>query len=111
LGVLPTDRGASLEYAQTLAFMTLVFGQLFHIFDARTFTTIFRRDPFENIHLLYAVSIAAILSLLAVYTPFGHLALATESLTLKHLIMVVAIASLPTLILSGLKEVFKIKWI
>jgi len=105
------SKGATVEYAQTLAFLTLVFGQLFHIFDARTFTTIFRRNPFENSYLLYAIFIAAVLSMLMVYTSFGHLALGTASITLKHLIMVVAIASLPTLILSGLKEIFKIKWI
>jgi len=105
------DRGASLEYAQTLAFMTLVFGQLFHIFDARTFTTIFRRNPFENIYLLYAIFTAATLSIIMVYTPFGHLALGTASISLKHLVMVIFIAALPTLVLSGIKEIFKIKWI
>jgi len=105
------SKGASVEYAQTLAFLTLVFGQLFHIFDARTFTTIFRRNPFENIYLLYAIVIASVLSLAMVYTSFGHMALGTASISFKHLIMVIAIASLPTLILSGLKEAFKIKWI
>jgi len=105
------SKGATVEYAQTLAFLTLVFGQLFHIFDARTFTTIFRRNPFENTYLLYAIGIAAVLSLLMVYTSFGHMALGTASISLKHLVMVIAIASLPTLILSGMKEVFKIKWI
>ena len=105
------SKGADLQYAQTLAFMTLVFGQLFHIFDARTFATLYRRNPFENVYLLYAVAIATVLSLLVVYTPLGHLAFGTESLSLKHMIMVIAIAALPTLILSGLKEVFKIKWI
>jgi len=105
------DKGADLQYAQTLAFMTLVFGQLFHIFDARTFSTFYKRNPFENTYLLYAVAIAAILSFLAVYTPLGHLTFNTESLTLKHIIMVIAIAALPTLILSGIKELFKIKWI
>jgi len=104
-------KGADLEYAQTLAFMTLVFGQLFHIFDARTFSTLYRRNPFENIYLIYAVVLATFLSLLVVYTPLGHLAFGTESLSFKHMIMVVAIAALPTLILSGLKEIFKIKWI
>lgn len=103
--------GADLQYAQTLAFMTLVFGQLFHIFDARTFSTLYRRNPFENVYLLYAVAIATILSLLVVYTPLGHLAFGTESLASKHIVMVIAIAALPTLILSGLKELFKIKWI
>jgi Ca2+-transporting ATPase len=105
------SKGADLQYAQTLAFMTLVFGQLFHIFDARTFATLYRRNPFENVYLLYAVAIATVLSLLVVYTSLGHLAFGTESLSLKHMIMVIAIAALPTLILSGLKEVFKIKWI
>ncbi len=105
------SKGADLQYAQTLAFMTLVFGQLFHIFDARTFSTLYRRNPFENSYLLYAIFIAAVLSLLMVYTPIGHIALGTESLTTKHMIMVIAIAALPTLIVSGLKEIFKIKWI
>lgn len=105
------SKGATVEYAQTLAFLTLVFGQLFHIFDARTFTTIFRRNPFENVYLLYAIVIASVLSLFMVYTPFGHMALGTASISLKHLVMVIAIASLPTLILSGIKEVFKVKWI
>ncbi len=105
------SKGVTVEYAQTLAFLTLVFGQLFHIFDARTFTTIFRRNPFENVYLLYAIVIASVLSLFMVYTPFGHMALGTASISLKHLIMVIAIASLPTLILSGIKEVFKVKWI
>ena len=105
------SRGADLQYAQTLAFMTLVFGQLFHIFDARTFSTIYRRNIFENVYLLYAVGLAAVLSLLIVYTPLGHLALGTESISFKHLIMVICIAALPTLILSGIKEIFKSKWI
>ena len=105
------SKGADLSYAQTLAFMTLVFGQLFHIFDARTFSTIYRRNIFENRYLLYAVGLAAVLSLLIVYTPLGHLALGTESITFKHLVMVICIAALPTLILSGIKEIFKLKWI
>jgi len=88
-----------------------VFGQLFHIFDARTFSTIYRRNIFENRYLLYAVGLAAVLSLLIVYTPLGHLALGTESITFKHLVMVICIAALPTLILSGIKEIFKLKWI
>ena len=65
----------------------------------------------ENSYLLYAIFIAAVLSLLMVYTLIGHIALGPESLTAKHMIMVIAIAALPTLIVSGLKEIFKIKWI
>jgi len=104
-------KGADLQYAQTLAFMTLVFGQLFHIFDARTFSTIYRRNILENTYLLYAVALAAVLSVLMVYTPLGHVALGTESISFKHLVMVICVAALPTLILAGIKEIFKMRWI
>ena len=101
----------SLAYAQTLGFLTLVFGQMFHIFDARTFTTLYRKNPFENIKLLYALGLSVTLSLVMVYSNIGHLALGTDSISLKHLVMVILIAALPTLVLSGIKEVFKIKYI
>ncbi|MGI9478281.1 MAG: HAD-IC family P-type ATPase, partial [Hyphomicrobiaceae bacterium] len=41
------SQGGSLEYAQTLAFVTLVAGQIWHIFDARTSSTVFRISPLE----------------------------------------------------------------
>jgi Ca2+-transporting ATPase len=105
------DRGASLAYAQTVAFMTLIFGQIFHIFDARTFTTLYRRNPFSNRYLLLAVAGSALLSVGLIYSPLGGLAFGTEPLEFRHLIMVVCISALPTFILSGLKETFNLKWI
>ncbi len=101
----------SLEYAQTLAFMTLIFGQLVHVFDARTFTTLYHRNPFSNHLLLWAVFGSACVSLLMVYTPFGNLALGTTPLEPQHLLMTLFIAALPTFILSGLKEIFHMKWL
>jgi Ca2+-transporting ATPase len=101
----------TLEYAQTLAFMTLIFGQLVHVFDARTFTTLYHRNPFSNHLLLWAVGGSAGLSLLMVYTPFGNLALGTTPLDPQHLLMALFIAALPTFILSGLKEIFHMKWL
>ena len=61
--------GGSLTYAQTSAFATLIFAQLWHIFDSRSSVTLFRKDPFGNRILLGAVAFSAILSLLAIYTP------------------------------------------
>lgn len=105
------DNGASLAYAQTVAFMTLIFGQIFHIFDARTFTTLFRRSPLSNKYLLVAVAGSLILSLGLIYSPLGSLVFGTEPLQFKHLLMVFCIAALPTFVLSGLKEVFRLKWV
>lgn len=101
--------GYSLEYAQTVAFSTLVFAQLWHIFDSRTSTTLFRKNPFGNHILLCAVAASAILSLLAIYTSVGNFVLSTVPLELRHLFQVVAVASLPTFGLSALKEVFQLR--
>jgi Ca2+-transporting ATPase len=105
------ERGASLGYAQTLAFMTLIFGQIFHIFDARTFSTLYRRNPLSNRYLLAAVAGSALLSIGLIYSPLGSLAFGTEPLQFNHLLMAFCIAALPTFILSGLKEIFSIKWL
>ena len=90
----------------TTIFATLIFAQLWHIFDARSSTTIFRKDPLGNKMLLAAVAFSAILSLLAIYTAPGNFVLGTEPLELRHLVETVAIGSLPTLALSALKEIF-----
>lgn len=105
------NRNASLEYAQTLAFATLIFAQLWHIFDARSNHTLFRVSPFGNPALLKAVALSTALSLLAIYTPAGHIVLGTTPLSLEHLLEAVFIAGLPTLVLSGLKEVFGLKFL
>ena len=104
-------QNSSLPYAQTLAFSTMVFGQLWHAFDSRTFTSLFSKNPFTNPYLLLAVGLSAILSLGAIYTPLGQVVLGTETLTAKHLLMVIAISSLPTFFLSGIKEIFGIKFL
>ena len=76
---LALDRGFSLAYAQTIAFLTLIFGQLFHIFDARTFSTLYRRNALGNRYLLAAVAGSALLSLAVVYSPIGAIVFGTEA--------------------------------
>ncbi|KUJ71318.1 cation-translocating P-type ATPase [Thiomicrospira sp. WB1] len=105
------SQGESVAYAQTLAFMTLIFGQLVHVFDARTFTTLFQRNPFSNHMLLGAVALSAALSLLMVYTPFGNLAIGTEALSSAHLAMALFMGALPTLVLSSIKRITGLKWL
>ncbi|PLA74238.1 ATPase [Hydrogenovibrio sp. SC-1] len=103
--------GSPIDYAQTIAFATLIFGQLFHVFDARTFSSLYHRNPFSNQLLVAAVLGSALLSLLMIYTPFGNLILGTTPLSLEHLIMVCFISALPTFILSALKELFNWSWL
>ncbi len=105
------DGGYSAQYAQTVAFLTLIFAQLWSLFDARTFTTIYRKNPFTNHYLLGAVAVSAILSLSVVYTSFGQLVFSTEALEFNHLISLIFIAAVPTFVLSAIKEVTKVKFI
>ena len=99
------------EMAQTMAFVTIMFAQLWHVFDARTTTTLFRKSPFGNPKLLMAVGISLGLSAIAVYSPFGHYVLGTASLPLSILLACAFIAAVPTFVLSGIKEVFGFKFL
>ena len=56
------NAGYSAYHAQTVAFLTLIFSQLWHLFDSRTFTTVFRKNPFTNKYLL-AIAVSGGLSL------------------------------------------------
>ncbi|CAM4428098.1 cation-translocating P-type ATPase [Vibrio agarivorans] len=103
--------GYSAQYAQTVAFLTLIFAQLWSLFDARTFTTIYRKNPFTNHYLLGAVAVSAILSLGVVYTGFGQLVFSTEAIEFSHLISIIFVAAVPTFVLSAIKEVTKAKFL
>jgi Ca2+-transporting ATPase len=94
-----------------MAFTTLIFAQLWHIFDARSFTTLYQKNPFNNGYLLLAVLGSGLLSLTMIYTPFGNLALGTVPLSLRHLVMLLFLSSLPTFGLSAIKAIFRIRFL
>ena len=101
--------GQSAQYAQTMAFAMLIFAQLWHLFDSRTFNSLYRKNPFTNKYLLGAVAVSATLSLGVIYTGLGQLIFNTEALSAGHLFGVILVSSLPTFILSGIKEMTKTK--
>lgn len=105
------DHGFSLAYAQTLAFMTMVFGQLFHAFDARTFSTIYQRNPLENKALVLAVLFAGSASLGVAYLPWGNLVFGTTPVEIAHLLLVILVAMIPTFALSAIKLASKTKFL
>ncbi|MGL9817785.1 calcium-translocating P-type ATPase, PMCA-type [Enterococcus sp. DIV0098] len=106
---LAAKSGLSSNEAQTVAFLTLVYGQLWHVFDARSSKTLFRRNPFSNKRLILAVSFAAISSFLVTIIPFFNIVMGTAPLSTPIYLLVLFIPALPTLILSGIKELFNIK--
>jgi Ca2+-transporting ATPase len=104
------NAGFSSAYAQTVAFAMLVFAQLWHLFDSRTFNSLYRKNPFTNKKLLGAVAVSAALSLSVIYTSVGQVIFNTEALSAAHLFGIVLVSALPTLLLSGIKEIAKVKY-
>lgn len=107
--ILAAHSGMSSNQAQTVAFLTLVYGQLWHVFDARSSKTLYRRNPFSNPRLVAAVTFAAVSSFLVTIIPFFNTVMGTASLPAHVYLLVVFIPALPTFILSGIKELFAIK--
>jgi ATPase, P-type (transporting), HAD superfamily, subfamily IC/ATPase, P-type (transporting), HAD superfamily, subfamily IC len=101
--------GFTSNEAQTIAFLTLVFGQLWHVFDARSSKTLFRRNPFSNLRLILAVVFAGVTSILVTVSPFFNLVMGTAKLPLTIYPLLIIIPALPTVLLSGLKEISGIK--
>ncbi|WP_319380586.1 cation-transporting P-type ATPase [Thiomicrorhabdus sp.] len=105
------QEGDSQAYAQTLAFSTLVLGQLVLVFDSRTFSSLYRRSPLGNLWLIGAVLLAGTASMLMVFSSFGNAVLGTVPLSIEHLAMAALVGALPTFILSAIKEGLKLKWL
>jgi len=72
-----------LAEARTMAFCTLVFTQMFHVFDCRSeLFSVFEIGLFKNKYLLAATGCSTCMQLLVVYHPFMREVFATVPLTL-----------------------------
>ena len=58
----------NLQYAQTVAFATLVMAQLIHVFDCRSEKSVFSRNPFGNPYLV-GLFYRLVLMLVVIYYP------------------------------------------
>lgn len=93
-----------LTYGRTIAFSTLVMAQLIHVFDCRSEISVFARNPFQNIYLIFAVISSLLLLLLVVYfeplQPIFH----TTHLSLNDWLLIIGLAALPTVLFGYQKE-------
>ncbi len=90
-GFLPG--GGDMRYAQTMAFTTLVFFQLFNVFNSRSDTQSAFKGMFSNKWIWIAILTSVLLQILVVYTPFLQSAFNTMPLTLTEWGVCVAVAS------------------
>jgi Ca2+-transporting ATPase len=95
LHVIP---GASQTQAITMAFLTVVFGELFRAFSARSETKfLFQYNPFSNRFLNYSIFISVGLVLALIYIPFTASIFSLEALTLEELLIAMSLGFVPML--------------
>jgi Ca2+-transporting ATPase len=99
----------NLQYAQTVAFVTLVLAQLIHVFDCRSEKSIFSRNPFGNMYLVWAVVSSLILMVIALYYPPLQTVFHTVPIAPRDWLLIIGMASIPTFLLAGTFYVSKSK--
>lgn len=90
--------GASLAQARTMIFVTVVFGELFRTYSARSESKfIFQMNPFNNRYVNYAVVFSALLLMLLVYIPPVANIFKIEALTAVELVVAASLGFVPML--------------
>ncbi len=100
--ILRYQQNSILE-ARTLILILLVLFQWLCVFGIRTYKSVFKSRPFSNSAIVFALAIQVILQILAIYTPFGNIALQTGPIALSSWVILLVIAS--TVIIAD--EIYK----
>ncbi|SFN10820.1 Ca2+-transporting ATPase [Formivibrio citricus] len=103
-GLIPGGTG-NMARAQTMAFNTLVFYQLFNAFNARSETRSAFHGVLRNGWLWIAIAIAILLQIAVIHLPFLQTAFKTEALTAQEWVISIVTAS-SVLWLMELKKLY-----
>ena len=91
-------RGVDVQYAETMAFVTLSLAELIRAFTVRSERlSIFQIGPFSNRYLVLAVTVSLVLLLATVFVPFLQPIFNTHALTLTEWEVVVGLAFIPAI--------------
>lgn len=91
----------NLQYAQTIAFATLVLAQLIHVFDCRSEKSVLSRNPFGNQYLVWAVISSLALMIAVIYYPPFQPIFHTLPILAKDWLLIIGLSSIPTFLLAG----------
>jgi Ca2+-transporting ATPase len=91
-GLIPGDE--SVEQARTLAFTTLVFFQLFNVFNARSDVQSAFHRPFSNRWIWAAIGLSLLLQLTVVYVPVLQAAFQTVPLSPTDWLVCILVSSM-----------------
>ncbi|MDH4943865.1 HAD-IC family P-type ATPase [Sulfurimonas sp. C5] len=85
--------GAQIEYAQTLAFNTLIFMEIFYLFYVRNMNTLIKsiREIVDCPVVWTAVTIVVCAQIIVTYTPFFQNIFTTKSLLLSEILLILCV--------------------
>ncbi|MCJ7839587.1 calcium-translocating P-type ATPase, SERCA-type [Lederbergia sp. NSJ-179] len=92
---------SNLDYAQTVAFTTLILAQLIHVFDCRSEVSVFSRNPFENKYLVWSVLSSLALTFCVIYIPTLQPIFHTVTIEATDWLLITGMSALPTFLLAG----------
>lgn len=95
------DEPEHLEYAQTVAFATLVMAQLIHVFDCRSEISVLSRNPFGNQYLVWAVLSSLALMFVVIYYPPLQPIFHTLPIEAEDWLLIGGLSCIPTFFLAG----------
>lgn len=96
-----------LVLARTMAFATLVYCQLFHVFDCRSETMgILEKGLSSNLYLIGAVTVSSLMFLAVLYIPSLRILFNTAALSYRQWAIVLLASGLPTM-LVGVRRVIR----
>ncbi len=98
----------TLEFGQTMAFMTLSLSQVIQSFNMRSDKSIFKIGPFSNHKLNWAALASILLVLLLLFTPVG-IAFGLVKLSLTQYLICTGLIFVPTVIMEISKLIFRKK--
>ncbi|NIP32809.1 hypothetical protein GWN26_08640, partial [Candidatus Saccharibacteria bacterium] len=105
------NKGMGIEYARTIVFAALGIDSLFYVFSCRSLRhTIFTRNPFSNIFLVFAVLGGLGLQLTALYVPFFRDLFQLVTLHTQDWLIVIAIGVIEILAIEVTKLGFIWYW-
>ncbi len=90
--------------AETMAFCTVAFAQIFHVFTIRSEHSIFKAPPTHNKYLLYAVGLSIVLMLLALLTPI-HTLFGIAALSAGQFFTAFGLSFVPLLVFEAYKGI------
>jgi len=98
LGLMFETNGGSLTQARTMILVTVVFGELFRTYSARSETRfLFQMNPFSNKYVNIAVFFSCALLLLLVYVPPFAAIFEIEAMSLSELLIAAGLGFIPML--------------